>query len=70
LHVINNGRSYRFILRNDQVGGLESTSLTESNSRIIHAMNAKAPDLIADADKYLTVEQAAKVKAHIALVTE
>jgi hypothetical protein len=68
LHVENDGRSYRFILRDDQAGGLESTSLTESNSRIIHVMNARATDLIPDADKYLTPEQADKVKRHIHLV--
>jgi hypothetical protein len=68
LHVSNNGRSYRFLLRKDHAGGLESTSLTESNSRIIHVMNARATDLIQDADKYLTPEQALKVKMHIALV--
>lgn len=68
LQVENNGRMYRFILRNDQAGGLESTSLTESNSRIIHVMNARATDLIEDADKYLTPEQADKVKGHIHLL--
>jgi len=68
LHVSNKGRSYRFILRKDFAGGLESTSLTESNSRIVHVMIATATDLIPDADKYLTPEQALKVKMHIALV--
>lgn len=69
--VENNDRLYDFILRTDHKGGLKSfPSSWESQDQrtILHTMNATATDLIEDADKYLTPEQAAKVKAHIALI--
>lgn len=68
----NNEREYRFILRKDNAGGVQSFPLNKKSDELhrIHVMNANASMLVQDADELLTPEQAKKVKAIIALVME
>lgn len=67
----NNGREYRFIMRNDGKGGVASFPVDkqlEDQRELIHLMNGNASDCVQDAEEFLTPEQAAKVKAIAALI--